>query len=74
MGNDSDEMQTPKGLFASGDTGLHMSYYIGNYKGGRNKSFMYGSEDETVWFDYDLASAYTSAMVHLSCPASINLP
>ena len=44
MGN-SDEMQTPKGLFASGDTGLHMSYYIGNYKGGRNESFMYGAED-----------------------------
>lgn len=46
MGN-ADELQTPKGLFASGDVGLHMSYYIGNYKGGRNESFMYGSENET---------------------------
>lgn len=41
-------MQTPKGLFAGGDVGLHMSYYIGNYKGGRNESFMYGSENETL--------------------------
>lgn len=46
MGN-ADDLQTPKGLFQTGDVGLHMSYYIGNYKGGRNESFMYGSEDNT---------------------------
>lgn len=67
MGN-SDDMQTPKGLFSSGDTGLHMSYYIGNYKGGRNESFMYGSEDQINWFDYDLVSAYTTSMAHLGLP------
>jgi hypothetical protein len=67
MGN-SDEVQTPKGLFATGDVGLHMSYYIGNYKGGRNESFMYGAESKTLWFDYDLSNAYTSAMSHLSLP------
>jgi len=47
MGN-ADEIQTPKGLFASGDVGLHLSYYISNYKGGRNESYMYGSEENTM--------------------------
>ena len=40
-GND-DEMPTPKGWFATREIGLHMSYFIANYKGGRNESFMYG--------------------------------
>lgn len=68
MGN-ADEVQTPKGLFATGDVGLHLSYYIGNYKGGRNESFMYGSENNIEWFDYDLSSAYTTGMSHLTLPA-----
>jgi hypothetical protein len=67
MGN-SDEVQTPKGLFATGDTGLYLNHYIANYKGGRNESFMYGSDKSTKWFDYDLASAYTTGMIHLSLP------
>jgi hypothetical protein len=67
MGN-SDEVQTPKGLFSTGDVGLHMSYYIGNYKGGRNESFMYGGEDSVYWFDYDLVNAYTTALKDLSLP------
>lgn len=67
MGN-SDEIQTPKGLFATGDVGLHMSYFIGNYKGGRNESFMYGCDNDTNWTDYDLTNAYTTAMTHLSLP------
>jgi hypothetical protein len=46
MGN-SDEMQSPKILSASGDVGLHLSSYIGNYKGGRNEIFMYGTDDNT---------------------------
>ena len=64
MGN-SDEVQTPK-RFSMADVGLILSYYIGNYKGERNESFMYGSEDKTCWFDYDLVSAYTTAKAHLS--------
>lgn len=67
MGN-VDEVQTPKGLFETGAVGLHMSYFIGNYKGGRNESFMYGSENEVHWYDYDLSSAYTTALAHLSLP------
>lgn len=46
MGNAS-EIQTPKGLFATRDVGVHMSYYIANYKGGRNESFMYGVDEKT---------------------------
>lgn len=42
--NDS-KTQTPKGLHSIGDVGLHISYYIANYKGGRNESFMYGIDD-----------------------------
>jgi hypothetical protein len=30
------------------DVGLYMSYYIANYKGGRNESFMYGVDTETL--------------------------
>jgi len=67
MGN-SDELQTPKGPSASGDVGLHKSYYIGKYKGGRNESFMYGTDDNTYWYDYDLVNAYTTAMADLSLP------
>ena len=63
-----DEVQTPKGLFFTKDVGLYLSHYIGNYKGGRNESFMYGAEDDTYWFDYDLTSAYTTGMTDLSLP------
>jgi hypothetical protein len=47
MANGS-ELQSPKGLFAFGAVGLHLSYYIGNYKGGRNESFMYGSDENII--------------------------
>jgi hypothetical protein len=47
MGN-ADELQTPKGIFQSKDVGAHMSYFIANYKGGRNESFMYGVDEETM--------------------------
>jgi hypothetical protein len=67
LGN-SEEVQTPKGLFYTGDVGLHLSYFIGNYKGGRNESFMYGVDPETIFYDVDLTSAYTTAMAHLSFP------
>lgn len=45
MGN-ADEIQTPKGLFATRNIGTHMSYFIANYKGGRNESFMYGVDEK----------------------------
>lgn len=49
-----------------------MSYYIANYKGGRNESFMYGSDEETHWIDYDLVSAYTTGMGDMDLPDYFN--
>jgi hypothetical protein len=71
MGN-ADEIQTPKGLFATRNIGTHMSYYIANYKGGRNESFMYGVDENTHWIDYDLTSAYTTGMADLALPDYFN--
>jgi len=62
---------TPKGLWAiSSETniGFKINYYIANYKGGRNECFMFGVDKNTHWFDYDLASAYTSIMAFAGNP------
>lgn len=55
------------------ETGLNLSHYIANYKGGRNESFMYGSENETIWYDYDLISAYTTVMAKAGHPLYENI-
>lgn len=39
---------TPKGLIVSKDIGMKMPLYVGNYKGGRNESFMYGIDTGKV--------------------------
>jgi hypothetical protein len=53
---------TPKGLNVVKKIGFVLPFYIANYKGGRNECFMYGIERKTLWYDYDLTSAYTSVM------------
>lgn len=53
---------TPKGLNVLTNVGFVLPYYIANYKGGRNECFMYGIDRETVWYDYDITSAYTTVM------------
>jgi hypothetical protein len=68
LGN-SASVQTPKGLSAIGNIGLYISYYIANYKGGRNESFMYGVDTNSLWYDYDLISAYTTSMADLGLPS-----
>lgn len=45
---DASKTITPKGLHASQMVGIKMSLYIANYKGGRNESFMYGIENDTI--------------------------
>lgn len=65
---DSSSVQTPKGLNEMSNVGLHLSLYIANFKGGRNESFMYGVDTSTMWYDYDLVSAYTTAMACLGHP------
>jgi hypothetical protein len=59
---------TPKGLLSLRDIGVYLNLFISNYKGGRNESFMYGVDEETKWFDYDLTSAYTTVMCLLGHP------
>lgn len=41
-----------------------MSYYIGNYTGGRNETFMFGSEGNSHWYDFYLVIAYTTAKAY----------
>lgn len=41
-------MVTPQGINKTKEAGLFISHFIGNYKGGRNESFMYGYEKETM--------------------------
>src|SRR5207249_8864567 len=65
---DTSAIQTPKGLYTTSQTGLKLSYYIASYKGGRNESHMYGSNSEIRTIDYDLTSAYTTAMAGLGNP------
>ena len=69
MLGDSGSVQTPKGLNQLAKTGLNLGFYIVNFKGGRNESFMYGSDDKTLWYDYDLVSAYTTVMAMMGHPA-----
>lgn len=66
--SDSAKIQTPRGLFSMEQLGLKLSYYIGNYKGGRNESFMYGVDENTIWYDYDVVSAYTTVMAMMGDP------
>lgn len=48
--------------------GLSLGTFLANFKGGRNESFMYGVDTVTNWIDYDLVSAYTTAMACLGNP------
>ena len=59
---------TANALAKTGSIGTFMTLFINNYKGGRNESFMYGIDKDTKWFDYDLTSAYTTAMAALTLP------
>jgi hypothetical protein len=38
------------------------------YHGGRNEQFWFGPAPEAIWYDYDLASAYPSAMTLIGTP------
>jgi hypothetical protein len=64
---DVGKVASPAGLQALGDVGLYLSYFTASYRGGRNESFMFG-EAKGTWYDYDLTSAYTTAMCVLGDP------
>ena len=59
---DVSSTMTPKGLNAVKDVGFVLPYFLANYKGGRNECFMYGVDRTTMWYDYDLTSAYTTIL------------
>ena len=65
---DASKIQTPIGIHQTGKTALNLSLYIGNYKGGRSESFMYGVDRESIWYDYDLTSAYTTILFKAGDP------
>jgi len=67
LGNVSSTL-TPKGLNTVKEIGYVLPFYIANYKGGRNECFMYGIDRTTVWYDYDLTSAYTTVMALIGQP------
>jgi hypothetical protein len=64
---------TPIGLNMLKNVGLVLPYFTANYKGGRNESFMYGLDTETLWYDYDLVSAYTTVLSRAGHPDYANL-
>ncbi|WJY20427.1 DNA polymerase [Fontisubflavum oceani] len=49
---------------------LHWSedFFTECYHGGRNEQFWFGPGPEGVWYDYDLTSAYPSAMALIGIP------
>jgi len=66
--SDFKSIYTPKGLQSTGNIGLFLPLFLGGFRGGRNESYAYGINHEDKWYDYDLTSAYTTAMSHLGIP------
>ena len=46
----------------------HEDFFTECYHGGRNEQFWFGPAFEGMWFDYDLSSAYPSAMALIGRP------
>ena len=40
-----------------------------SYKGGRNECFAYGQNRDRNWYDFDLCSAYTTALSGMGTPS-----
>ena len=68
MIGDASKVQTPLGLHHTRGIGLVLPKFIGNYKGGRNESFMYGFDRDIYLYDYDLTSAYTTVLFNIGHP------
>jgi len=45
-----------------------LDFFTECYHGGRNEQFWFGPADDGVWYDYDLSSAYPSAMALIGRP------
>ena len=46
----------------------HIDFFTECYHGGRNEQFWFGPAYKDIWFDYDLTSAYPSAMSLIGHP------
>lgn len=68
MDTQGDDYLTSTNLRKGGGMNMYIPYYTRLYRGGRNESFMYGYDDNTQWYDYDLTSAYTTIMCLLHHP------
>lgn len=66
--SNSEDFLTSTNLRKGGSMNLYLPLYTRLYRGGRNESFMYGYDDKTQWYDYDLTSAYTTVMCLLNDP------
>lgn len=69
---DASQVQTPYGLHEFDFIGHILGYFIANYKGGMNISFMYGIDKTTYWKDYDLTSAYSTILSSAGHPDYAN--
>ena len=56
------KLLTPHGIQTTENFAVAMPLFTGSYRGGRNESFSYGFDLENEWYDYDLTSAYTTAL------------
>lgn len=65
--SDLPRLFTNKGINLTGPLTIYLPYVIGSYHGGRNESFAYGYAPG-FWYDYDLPSAYPTAMSLLKLP------
>jgi hypothetical protein len=65
---DFKSIYTPQGIQTTGNIGLILPMFMAGFRGGRNESYAYGIDRNDTWYDYDLVSAYTTAMSHLGIP------
>jgi len=62
------QSHTPKGIQFGSSTVEMSNLFIGSLRGGRNECFRYGIDRSKKWFDYDLASCYSTIMSMMGQP------
>ncbi|MDU8946445.1 DNA polymerase [Ovoidimarina sediminis] len=60
--------QTSKRVVSIKNLFWNEDFFTECYHGGRNEQFWFGPAPEGVWYDYDLTSAYPSAMALIGVP------
>ena len=62
------QYRTKKSLVSVKKLFWNEDFFTECYHGGRNEQFWFGPAPEGVWYDYDLTSAYPSAMALIGVP------